>query len=96
MTSGSPSPSYTSGAHCLDATGATPSSSPDAVRILAGQQRQPRGPGAIDAVLVKQAPASGFDFGDALIGLAGDMGLALLITGSVILLASQRNKTRIA
>ena len=57
---------------------------------------EPRGPGAIDATVVVRAPSSGFDVGDALIGLAGGMGLALLITGSVILLASQRNKTRIA
>ena len=58
---------------------------------------EPRGPGAIEAAVVERAPSSGFDFGDALIGLAGGMGLALLITGSVILLASQRrNKTRLA
>jgi hypothetical protein len=79
------------------------STMPDATSINRGanalspeNSADPRGPGAIDAVVVKETPSSGFDFGDALIGLASGMGLALLITGGVILLANGRSKTRLA
>jgi hypothetical protein len=79
------------------------SAMPDATSINRGanalspdNSAEPRGPGAIDAVVIKQAPPSGFDFGDALIGMASGMGLALLITGGVILLSNGRSKTRLA
>jgi hypothetical protein len=56
---------------------------------------EPRGPGAVDTVVVRSAP-SGFDWGDALIGGLGGLGTALLLTGGVILLTSQRNRARLA
>ena len=54
-----------------------------------------RGPGSVDAVVVV-AGSSGFDWGDAMIGSLGGVGAALLLTGCFFLLASQRNKTRLA
>jgi small neutral amino acid transporter SnatA (MarC family) len=55
-----------------------------------------RGPGSIDTVVVQKTDSSGFDWGDAMIGSLGGVGLALLLTGAFFLLASQRNKTRVA
>lgn len=55
-----------------------------------------RGPGAVEAVVVQQASASGFDWGDAMIGSLGGVGAALLFTGCFFLLTGQRNKTRLA
>ena len=54
-----------------------------------------RGPGSVDSVVVV-ASSTGFDWGDALIGSLGGVGAALLLTGCFFLLASQRNKTRLA
>ena len=54
-----------------------------------------RGPGSVDKVVVATA-STGFDWGDAFIGSLGGLGTALLLTGGVILLASQRNKARLA
>jgi hypothetical protein len=54
-----------------------------------------RGPGSVDSVVVVSS-SSGFDWGDALIGSLGGVGAALLLTGCFFLLASQRNKTRLA
>jgi hypothetical protein len=54
-----------------------------------------RGPGSIDGVVVVSS-SSGFDWGDAMIGSLGGVGAALLLTGCFFLVASQRNKTRLA
>jgi len=54
-----------------------------------------RGPGAFTTVVV-QPTSSGFDWGDALIGGLGGVGTALLLTGCLFLLMSQRNKARMA
>jgi hypothetical protein len=54
-----------------------------------------RGPGSIDSVVVVSSSSS-FDWGDAMIGSLGGVGAALLLTGCFFLLASQRNKTRLA
>lgn len=54
-----------------------------------------RGPGSVDSVVVV-ARSSGFDWGDAMIGSLGGVGAALLLTGCFFLVASQRNKTRLA
>jgi hypothetical protein len=54
-----------------------------------------RGPGSVDKVVVVSS-ASGFDWGDAMIGSLGGVGAALLLTGCFFLVASQRNKTRLA
>ena len=54
-----------------------------------------RGPGSIDRVVVVSS-SSGFDWGDAMIGSLGGVGAALLLTGCFFLLASQRNRTRLA
>jgi hypothetical protein len=54
-----------------------------------------RGPGAATTVIV-QSSASGFDWGDALIGGLGGVGTALLLTGCLFLLMGQRNKARLA
>jgi hypothetical protein len=56
----------------------------------------PRGPGSIDTVVVQKSDSSGFDWGDATIGSLGGVGFALLLAGGFFLLASQRNKTRVA
>ena len=55
-----------------------------------------RGPGSVGTVVVQQAPSSGFDWGDAMIGSLGGVGAALLLTGCFFLLTGQRNKTRLA
>ena len=55
---------------------------------------EPRGPGSLETVIVVQE--SGFDWGDAMIGSLGGVGAALLLTGCLFLLASQRSKTRLA
>lgn len=57
---------------------------------------EPRGPGAFATTVVVESAASGFDWRDALIGGLGGMGTALLVTGCLFLLMSQRNKTRMA
>ena len=54
-----------------------------------------RGPGSVETVAVVSA-STGFDWGDAMIGGLGGVGMALLLTGCVFLLASQRNKARLA
>jgi hypothetical protein len=55
-----------------------------------------RGPGAITPTVVVASTPNGFDWGDALIGGLGGVGTALLLTGCLFLLMSQRNKTRMA
>jgi len=52
-------------------------------------------PGSFETVVVQPA-SSGFDWSDALIGGLGGVGVALLLTGSFFLVASQRNKARLA
>jgi hypothetical protein len=54
-----------------------------------------RGPGAVTTALF-QPSSTGFDWGDALIGVFGGAGTALLITGSAFLLMSRRNRVRTA
>jgi hypothetical protein len=54
-----------------------------------------RVPGSVDRVVVVSS-SSGFDWGDAMIGSLGGVGAALLLTGCFFLVASQRNKTRLA
>ena len=55
-----------------------------------------RGPGSVDTAVVLVSASSGFDWGDAMIGGLGGVGAALLLTGCFFLVASQRNKTRLA
>jgi hypothetical protein len=55
-----------------------------------------RGPGAFTRTVVVEATSTGFDWRDALIGGLGGVGTALLLTGCLFLLMSQRNKTRMA
>jgi hypothetical protein len=58
---------------------------------------EPRGPGAFTPTTVVVASTSnGFDWGDALIGGLGGVGTALLLTGALFLITSQRSKTRMA
>jgi hypothetical protein len=54
-----------------------------------------RVPGSVERVVVVSS-SSGFDWGDAMIGSLGGVGAALLLTGCFFLVASQRNKTRLA
>ncbi len=71
-----------------------------------------RGPGAVtpvayrgmlpsdyrlpNVVVADISRPDGFDWGDALIGVLGGAGTALILTGSGFLLLSQRNKARTA
>jgi hypothetical protein len=55
-----------------------------------------RGPGALTTTVFVEATSTGFDWRDALIGGLGGIGTALLLTGCLFLLMSQRNKTRMA
>jgi hypothetical protein len=55
-----------------------------------------RGPGALTTTLVVESTSDGFNWRDALIGGLGGVGAALLLTGCLFLLMSQRNKTRTA
>ncbi len=73
---------------------------------VAAQQQQPsatvrpddragvRGPGAPTATVVVSTSSNGFDWSDALIGGAGGMGAAFLLTGCTFLALSQRNRAR--
>jgi uncharacterized iron-regulated membrane protein len=54
-----------------------------------------RGPGTLVSEVAQPASA-GFDWGDALIGGVGGVGIALLLTGSVFIVASRRSRARIA
>jgi hypothetical protein len=54
-----------------------------------------RGPGSVTTTVVG-VTSTGFDWGDALIGGIGGAGMALLLTGGLLLLMGQRNKTRLA
>jgi hypothetical protein len=54
-----------------------------------------RGPGAVDRVVVVST-SSDFNWGDAMIGSLGGVGAALLLMGCFFVLASQRDKTRLA
>jgi hypothetical protein len=49
-----------------------------------------RGPGLAPTVFLTQAPSSGFDWGDAGIGALGAFGLALLLFGTMQIVARQR------
>jgi hypothetical protein len=55
-----------------------------------------RGPGAFTTTVVLEPTSTGFDWGDALIGGLGGVGTALLLTGCLFLLMSQRNRARMA
>ena len=59
---------------------------------------EPRGPGAIEqpTVVVTQSSATGFDWSDAFVGALGGIGTALLLTGALFLLLSQRTRARVA
>jgi hypothetical protein len=73
---------------------------------VAAQQQQPsaavrpddragiRGTGTPTATLVVSTSSNDFDWSDALIGGAGGMGAALLLTGGTFLVLSQRNRAR--
>lgn len=54
-----------------------------------------RGPGAF-ATVVAAPSADGFDWSDAMIGSLGGIGAALLLTGAIVLLMSQRGRSRMA
>ena len=63
---------------------------PDAADTLSpGEWQKVRG------TVVVQPASSGFDWGDALIGGVGGVGVALLLTGGFFLVASQRSKARL-
>jgi hypothetical protein len=74
--------------------------------LVAAQQQQPsaairpddragvRGTGAAPSTIVFSTSSNGFDWSDALIGGAGGMGAALLLTGCTFLVLSQRNRAR--
>jgi hypothetical protein len=49
-----------------------------------------RGPGLAPTVVLTQTPSSGFDWGDAGIGALGAFGLALLLFGTMQVVARQR------
>lgn len=55
-----------------------------------------RGPGAVTTTVVAQPLGDGFDWNDALIGGLGGVAAALLLMGSLFLVASQRSKARLA
>lgn len=55
-----------------------------------------RGPGAFTTTVVVESTSNAFDWRDALIGGIGGVGTALLLTGCLFLLMSQRNKARMA
>jgi hypothetical protein len=55
-----------------------------------------RGPGAFTPTVVVESTSTAFDWRDALIGGIGGVGTALLLTGCLFLLMSQRNKARMA
>jgi hypothetical protein len=76
------------GPGAYDPDGAAGSSHPD-------NRAATRGPGSFETVVTVSAEA-GFDWGDALIGGLGGMGVALLLTGCLFLLAGQRNRARLA
>lgn len=58
---------------------------------------EPRGPGAIDpAVVAVERHSTGFDWGDALVGVLGGMGIALVLTGALFLVLGTRTRTRTA
>jgi hypothetical protein len=54
-----------------------------------------RGPGALTTVVVQPA-STAFDWGDALIGSLGGIGMALMLTGVLFLVMGRRRKARIA
>jgi hypothetical protein len=74
--------------------------------LVAAQQQQPsaavrpddragaRGTGAAPATVVFSTSSNGFDWSDALIGGAGGMGAAFLLTGCTFLALSQRYRAR--
>ena len=57
---------------------------------------EPRGAGAFTEPVVVSSSSNTFDWRDALIGVLGGIGTALLLAGCLFLLMSQRNKTRLA
>jgi len=57
---------------------------------------EPRGAGVFTTAVVVESTSSAFDWRDALIGVLGGLGTALLLAGCLFLLMSQRNKTRLA
>ena len=79
----------------VDARGPGAVGSPGNVAAFHPDNRAVRGPGAVSTVVV-QPSSTGFDWGDALIGGIGGLGAALLLTGCLFLLMSQRSKTRLA
>jgi hypothetical protein len=73
-----------------------PGAYPEGRPLHPDNRGEARGPGSIDTVIVQKSDSSGFDWGDALIGSLGGVGFVFLLTGGFFMLASQRNKTRVA
>jgi hypothetical protein len=69
---------------------------PGAVTPAAYRGMLPSDYGLPNVVVADVSRPDGFDWGDALIGVLGGAGTALILTGSGFLLLSQRNKARTA
>jgi hypothetical protein len=50
----------------------------------------------LGTAVVVRAPSSGFDWEDAFVGALAGMGSMLLLVGCLLLLTTQRSKTRMA
>jgi hypothetical protein len=70
--------------------------SPEAAASHPDNRAETRGPGAFTTTVVVESTSNSFDWRDALIGGIGGVGTALLLTGCLFLLMSQRNKARMA
>ena len=74
------------GPGAVDANGFAAANHPD-------NREDTRGPGSVTSV--ELTTSTGFDWGDALIGGIGGAGMALLLTGGLLLLVGQRSKTQL-
>jgi hypothetical protein len=79
------------GAIAIQAAATSSHTRPDAADTLSPDEWE-----KVRGTVVVQPVSSGFDWGDALIGGLGGLGVALVLTGGFLLVASQRNKARLA
>jgi hypothetical protein len=70
-------------------------SGPSAAATHPDNRADARGPGAFTTEVVQRGGDS-FDWGDAVIGGIGGVGLGLLLTGGLFIVFSQRQRTRMA